>query len=195
MSFFRRWFGGAASAHYRDGMRAFDAGEYERALVGFERALAVGAPPGDPLTHLAHFYAAEAAVHLGRIALRRGAPAEALRWFEPALRGPAVSPVLLELAAVAYIESGGDAAGLVCLRSLLAVDPGRCPAHLLAAVACHGSGATAQALEHLRAARSSTASQSLPDVVYRCLEARALLFPDLAAMLRDFVPSPQSSSV
>ena len=195
MSFFRRWLGGAASAHYRDGMRAFDAGDYERALVGFERALAAGAPRGDPLTHLAHFYAAEAAVHLGRTALRRGAPAEALRWFEPALRGQAVSPALLELAAVAYIETGGHDAGLACLQSLLAVDPGRCPAHLLAAVACHGSGAAASALEHLRAARQSAGSQSLPDVVYRCLEARALRFPDLAALLRDFVPSPQSSGV
>ena len=195
MSFFRRWFGGAASTHYRDGMRAFDAGEYEQALVGFERALAAGAPRGDPITHLATFYAAEAALHLGRAALHRGAPAEALRWFEPALRGPAGSPGLLELAAVAYIETGSADAGLACLQSLLAVDPGRRPAHLLAAVACHGRGDLTQALEHLQAARSRPGSQSLPDVVYRCLESRSLLFPDLAALLRDLVPSPQSSGV
>ncbi len=195
MSFFRRLFGGEASAHYRTGMRAFDAGEYEQALRCFQRVLEAGAPRCDPIAHLATFYAAEAALHLGRAALQAGEPAAALGWFEPALRGTAVSPALLETAALAYLETGGEEAALACLQALLRVDPLRLDAHWMAALVHHARGDAVRAAQHLQAVRAQAVSAQLSPRLYRILEARAANFPDLAALLRDFVPSPQSSRV
>lgn len=195
MSFFRRLFGGESSAHYRTGMRAFDAGEYERALQSFQRALDAGSPRCDPIAHLAAFYAAEAALHLGRRALQAGDAATALRWLEPALGGTAVSPALLEVAALAYLETGGTDAALACLQPLLRVDPLRLEAHWMAALVHHERGDAMRAAQHLHAVRAQAVSSKLSPRLYRILEARAPTFPDLAELLRDFVPSPQSSGV
>jgi len=195
MSFFGRLFGGAAHARYRCAMLAYDAGDYEEAHAGFRRALAAGAPPGDPILHLAAFYAVEAATHLGRRALQEGAPARALVWLEPALHGEAVSPALLELAAVAYLERDALTNSLSCLQALLALDPGRPEAQLLAAAVCHARGDAALAQSFLDAARPHAASSGISALVRRVLAARAQQSPELAALLRDFLPSPQSTGV
>ena len=195
MSFFERLFGGAAHARYRCAMQAFDAGRYEEALAGFRHALTAPAPRGDPILHLAAFYAAEAATHLGRAALTEGDAARALVWLEPALHGPSVSPELLRLSAVAYLASDATASSLGCLQALLAIDPGRGEAHLLAAVVCHARGESDRAQTHLEALRAHGGALALSDVVRRVLAARAQQSVDVAMLLRDFLPSPQSSGV
>lgn len=195
MSFFGRWFGSAAHAHYRRAMRAYDAGDHEAALAGFRLALSCGAPPGDPILHLAAFYAAEAATHLGRQALEDGAPARALAWLEPALHGQAVSPALLELAAMAYLERDAWLNSLACLQALLVVDPGRTTAHLLAAVVCQARGDAAAARAHVDAVRAQAPTVVLSPLLRRLLSTRTQQSVEVAALLRDFVPSPQSSSV
>lgn len=195
MSFFGRFFGGGATSHYRAAMRAYEAGKYEAAHAGFQRALASGAAPGDPILHLAAFYAAEAATHLGRLALQEGAPLAALRWLEPALRGPAVSPTLLELTALAYLDSGDPEASSTCLQALLGLDPGRGQAQLLAAAVCRVRGDSAQAQAHLQALRARTSAVVLCDLVRTVLEKQAQQHPELGALLRDFVLSPQSTGV
>lgn len=194
MSFFGRLFGSAARARYRCAMRAFDAGDYEAAHADFQRALAAGAPPGDPILHLAAFYAAEAATHLGRRALQAGAPARALVWLEPVLHGGTASPAVLELAALAYLERDALDNCLACLQAWLILDPGRAEAQLLAVVVCHARGDASMAQACLEAARGS-ASSGISDAVRRVLVARAQQSAALAELLRDFLPSPLPSGV
>lgn len=195
MSFLERFFGGRASRYFRTGIQAFEAGQNGEALAWFERAMQSGTPPGDPIGHLALFYAAEAATVLGRVALEEGTPGEALQRLEPALQWNPRSPALLELAAAAYLELEALDASDACVEALLRLDPQRLGGLLLAALLCKARGDLQSLQKHVDVLRARPLSGGVPRALCRVLEAHMEDVPEIASLLQDIVSSPQVSEV
>jgi tetratricopeptide (TPR) repeat protein len=83
MSIIGKWFGFGRDENYDEGIRCFDRGGYENAIVAFEACLN---DPSDPSTaRLAHFYIGESHAQLGHAALHSENYPEAVRRFESAL--------------------------------------------------------------------------------------------------------------
>ncbi len=118
MSFFKRIFRNRLSSRYREGIEAFNAGNWEQARGRFRAALAAGGSSSDPLSGLARFYAAEASSHLARAALESADPQGALRWLQPALQWSPRHTGVLFLAALSYAEIGDLQATDLTLRAL-----------------------------------------------------------------------------
>lgn len=195
MSFLKRLFGGQASRHFRHGIRAFEVGRYAEALESLERAMQCGKAPGDPIGHLAVFYAAEASTYLGRAALEDCAPREALRWLEPALEWNPRSPSLLELASTAYLETGLLDDCACCIEALQALDPERLGTRILAAL-LSAARQDAQAIRsHIEALRARPLQGVVPRALTRILESRLADSPEFAPVLQDIVCSPEVSQV
>ncbi len=65
MSLFTKLFGLGESDHYNKGIEYYNRGEYDRAVVEFEKVIATITDTSDPYYQLGMFYAAETHAHLG----------------------------------------------------------------------------------------------------------------------------------
>jgi tetratricopeptide (TPR) repeat protein len=104
MSYVGKWFGFGRDERYDRGVRAFDRGLYEEALVEFESCLATSR---DPATlRLARYYHAECHTRLGVAALRSGLYAAAVNQLERAVAEHPDYPDLRLHLAQAYRKLG-----------------------------------------------------------------------------------------
>ncbi len=85
MSLFTKLFGLGESDHYNKGIEHYNRGDYDNAVVEFERVIAETTNKSDPYYQLGMFYAAETHAHLGFAFYRQGNLEEAEKQFRKAV--------------------------------------------------------------------------------------------------------------
>lgn len=128
MSYVGKWFGFGRDERYDRGVRAYDRGLYEEALLEFESCIQTSR---DPATlRLARFYHAECHTRLGLAALRSGKFQDAINQLRRAVEAHPNFPDLRLHLATAYRHAGDRARQESEVAEALRINPNYAAAHL-----------------------------------------------------------------
>ncbi len=147
MSLFTKLFGLGDSDHYNKGIEYYNRGEYDKAVVEFETAIASNTNKSDPYYQLGMFYAAETHAHLGFSFYKTGDLERAEEQFKKAVEENARYPDLHYHLGVISEKRGQHEQAIGSLEKAIEINPEYMEAYCYLAIALSEIGRRDEAMK------------------------------------------------